>query len=73
MKRSSHVFRICTGCFLLGILFLQSSYAQNSNSINSIAKHAVLSDGYFKPQSPDVWSMIKYGDASINHLAGHWD
>lgn len=32
--------------------------------------HAVLSDGYFKPQSPDVWSMIKYGDANINHYTG---
>lgn len=70
MKRSSLLFRVCIGYFLLGVSFLQSSYAQNSNSINPIAKHAVLSDGYFKPQSPDVWSMIKYGDASINHYSG---
>ena len=32
--------------------------------------HAVLSDGFFKPQSPDVWSMIKYGDANMNHYTG---
>ena len=32
--------------------------------------HAVLSDGYFKPQSPDVWSMIKYGNANIDYYTG---
>ena len=70
MKRSSLLFRTCIGWFLFGVLFLQSSYAQDSNSTNSIAMHAVLSDGYFKPQSPDVWSMIKYGDANIDYYSG---
>ena len=70
MKRSSLLFRTCIGWFLFGVLFLQSSYAQDSNSTNSIAMHAVLSDGYFKPQSPDVWSMIKYGNANIDYYTG---
>ena len=70
MKRSSLLFRTCIGWFLFGVLFLQSSYAQDSNSTNSIAMHAVLSVGYFKPQSPDVWSMIKYGDANIDYYSG---
>ena len=70
MKRSSLLFRTCIGWLLFGVLFLQSSYAQDSNSTNSIAMHAVLSDGYFKPQSPDVWSMIKYGDANIDYYSG---
>ena len=64
------LFRTCIGWFLFGVLFLQSSYAQDSNSTNSIAMHAVLSDGYFKPQSPDVWSMIKYGNANIDYYTG---
>ena len=70
MKRSSLLFRTCIGWLWFGVLFLQSSYAQDSNSTNSIAMHAVLSDGYFKPQSPDVWSMIKYGDANIDYYSG---
>lgn len=70
MKRSSLLFRTCIGWFLFGVLFLQSSYAQDSNNTNSIAMHAVLSDGYFKPQSPDVWSMIKYGNANIDYYTG---
>jgi hypothetical protein len=70
MKRSSLLFRTCIGWLWFGVLFLQSSYAQDSNSTNSIAMHAVLSDGYFKPQSPDVWSMIKYGNANIDYYTG---
>lgn len=56
-------------CLSAAALSLERIEAQN-NSIDPVAMHAVLSDGYFKPQSPDVWSMIKYGDANIKHYNG---
>lgn len=55
-------------CFLAIIIAFEQAQAQTSP--NTIGTHSLLSDGFFRPQTPDVWNMIKYGDATIDHYSG---
>lgn len=70
MKHLSFLFRFCVCIFLTHCIFIQFALSQELPVANTIGTHSPFSDGFFRPQSPDVWSMIKYGNANINHYSG---
>lgn len=69
MKHLYDTRRTAFGCiFMLLLLFTQSGFAQDSDT--PVELHTMFGNGYFKPQSPDVWSMMRYGNATIDHYTG---
>ena len=60
MKHLSFLFRFCVCIFLTHCIFIQFALSQELPVANTIGTHSPFSDGFFRPQSPDVWSMIKW-------------
>lgn len=51
-----------------GVIFVQDCLAQDDPT--SIQAHMLFSEGFINANSPDAWSMIKYGDANVNLYTG---
>ena len=51
-----------------GVIFVQNCLAQDDPT--SIQAHMLFSEGFINANSPDAWSMIKYGDANVNLYTG---
>lgn len=68
MKHISSLFKVCV-CFVL-IQLATVRYGYTQETATPIELHSAFSNGYFMPQSPDVWSMIRYGNAGIDYYSG---
>ena len=57
---------------IFGILLLcvPLSISAQDDQLTSVQAHMLFSEGFINANSPDVWSMIKYGDADVNLYTG---
>ena len=67
MKQTSFCSK--TWLILFVMLFILGE-AKAQSSPHTIGTHSPYSDGFFRPQTPDVWNMIRYGDANIDYYSG---
>ena len=61
------LFSLCSLFYLLH--FALPVCAQDDQS-TSVQAHMLFSEGFINANSPDAWSMIKYGDADVNLYTG---
>lgn len=58
---------LCGLCYLLQFAIPVSAQDDRPTSVQT---HMLFSEGFINANSPDVWSMIKYGDADVNLYTG---
>ena len=57
--------------YLMMLLFVvDSSTAQTNSEEAPMYVHPAFSNGFVNAASPNVWSMIKYGDADVDLFTG---
>lgn len=57
-------------CSLFCLLQFSGPVCAQEEQSTSVQAHMLFSEGFINANSPDAWSMIKYGDANVNLYTG---